>query len=94
MSESACWSLASTCFCEATSNYASIEKFEGELVQTTSDLAVSKNQQPETPQMASKTCTTLIINPDFNPFSPLQTILESSSTDQSMYDAYASVSDD
>lgn len=90
MSESACWSLASTCFCEATSNYASIEKFEGELVQTTSDLAVSKNQQPETPQMASKTCTTLIINP----FSPLQTILESSSTDQSMYDAYASVSDD
>lgn len=40
--------------------------------------------------MASKTCTTLIINP----FSPLQTILESSSTDQSMYDAYASVSDD
>jgi hypothetical protein len=44
--------------------------------------------------MASETCTTLIIHPDFKPDSPLQSILETSSTDQSVSDASMSVSED
>ena len=56
------------------------------------DIAVSGNQQQqqqlETTQMASETFTTLIVHPHFMSGSPLQSIIESSSTDQSVSDAY------
>jgi len=64
--------------------------------ETALDFVVLENQQqPETlPQMASKTHTEMIIHPDFRPDSPLQTILETSSTDQLVSDASALVSED
>jgi len=44
--------------------------------------------------MASETCTAIVIHLDFKPDSPLQSILETSSTDQSMSDTSTSVSED
>jgi len=58
------------------------------------DLTVSENQQQPNLQMASKTCTYLIIKPDFKPDSRLQSTLETSSTDQSISDTSTSVSED
>jgi len=44
--------------------------------------------------MAAETCIELIIHPDFKPDSPLQSILETTSTDQTASDTSASVSKD
>ena len=62
---------------------------------TAPDIAISENQQqPETLQMAFETCTAMVIHLDFKPDSPLQSILETSSTDQSVSDTSTSVSED
>jgi len=63
--------------------------------ETASNIVVSENQhQPETLQMTSETCTTMIIHLEFNPDSLIISILESSSTDQSLFDTNTSVSED
>lgn len=64
--------------------------------ETSPDIAVSEDQHHHQPnlQMASETCTELIIRPDFKPDSPLQSILETTSTDQTTSDTSTSVSED
>jgi len=62
-----------------------------------SDLAVSKNQQQklhENLQMASETCITLMIHPNFKPDSPLQSILDSSSSGQIGSELSVSISEE